>query len=335
MNPLLEALPEAQRGRLESAAMPTWTDPMLATLTDERFSSGDWIYERKLDGERCLVFHDGRSTRLFSRNRQRLDDTYPELVEAFEAQPEARFVVDGEIVAFSGGTTSFSRLQQRMRITDPQAARRSRVSVYLYVFDLLHLDGYDLSALDLRERKNTLRKLLTFDDPLRYTAHRNRDGETYYEEACRKGWEGVIAKRADSPYVHSRSRHWLKFKCVKSQEMVIGGYTDPKGEREAFGALLLGYYENGDLHYAGKVGTGFDDATLRDLGERLSDHAADACPFVECEEAAGQGVHWVEPELVGQIGFTEWTRDLKLRHPRFLGLRRDKKPTDVVRETPH
>ena len=334
MNPLLEAWSEAERGQLESAAMPTWIDPMLATLTDERFSSDDWIYERKLDGERCLVFRDGRSTRLFSRNQQRLDDTYPELVAIFEGQSEARFVVDGEIVAFSGGTTSFSRLQQRMRITDPETARKSRVSVYFYVFDLLHLDGYDLSALGLRTRKAVLRKLLRFDDPLRYTAHRNTEGEAYYEEACRRGWEGVIAKRARSPYTHSRSRDWLKFKCVKSQELVIGGYTDPKGEREAFGALLLGYYEDGDLHYAGKVGTGFDDATLQDLGERLADHASEACPFVECDEASGKGVHWVEPKLVGQIGFTEWTSDLKLRHPRFLGLRRDKKPADVVRETP-
>ena len=334
MNPLLAALSEEERDQLEKTGMPAWTQPMLATLTDERFSSEDWLFERKLDGERCLVFRDGRSARLFSRNRERLDDTYPELAEALERQPEARFIVDGEIVAFSGGTTSFARLQDRMRITDPNEARRSNVRVYFYVFDLLHLDGYDTTGLALRTRKALLRELLDFDGPLRYTAHRNTEGERYYEAACDKGWEGVIAKKADSPYVHSRSRNWLKFKCVHEQELVIAGYTDPQGEREAFGALLLGYYEDDALRYAGKVGTGFDEKTLKELGKQLVDRERDDCPFADGDEIGGKGVHWVDPELVAQIGFTEWTEDHRLRHPRYLGLRRDKQPREVVRETP-
>jgi DNA ligase D-like protein (predicted ligase) len=333
MNPLLEDLPDEERSQLRRSGMPQWTGPMLATLTDERFSSSDWLYERKLDGERCLVFRDGRSARLLSRNRKRLDDSYPELVDALEAQPDARFVADGEIVAFEGSTTSFARLQDRMRIDDPERARQSGVKVYYYLFDLLHLDGYDLTGLPLRRRKALLRRLLDFEQPLRFTVHRNGEGEAYYRQACKKGWEGIIAKRADAGYAHSRSRDWLKFKCVHEQELVIGGYTDPKGSRTGFGALLLGYYEDGELRYAGRVGTGFDERTLDELGGRLADIARDDCPFAEQDEAGGRGVHWTRPRLVAQIGFTEWTEDGRLRHPRFLGLRRDKRPREVRRES--
>ena len=334
MNSLLEDLDEPLQDRLEKTGMAGWIEPMLATLTDDRFSSEDWLFERKFDGERCLVYRDGRGARLFSRNRERLDDTYPELVDVLEGQPDARFIVDGEIVAFSGAVTSFSRLQGRMRITDPEEARESGIRVYYYVFDLLYLDGYDTTQLPLRTRKDLLRERLEFDGPLRYTTHRNTEGEKYYEEACDKGWEGLIAKKADSAYGHARSRHWLKFKCVNRQELVIAGYTAPQGEREAFGALLLGYYEDDDLVYAGKVGTGFDDETLKDLGERLAKREQEECPFEDGDAVGGKGVHWVAPELVAQIGFTEWTEDHRLRHPRFLGLRRDKKAKDVVREAP-
>jgi bifunctional non-homologous end joining protein LigD len=332
VNSLLAALSDDERSQLERSAMPQWTGPMLATLTEERFSSSDWIYERKLDGERCLVFRDGRGARLLSRNRKRLDDSYPELVDVLAAQPEARFVADGEIVAFEGSTTSFARLQDRMRIKDPDEARQSPAKVYYYLFDLLHLDGYDLTGLALRRRKAVLRKLLDFDGPLRFTTHRNGDGEAYYRQACDKGWEGIIAKRAQSGYVHSRSRDWLKFKCVHEQELVVGGYTEPSGSRSGFGALLLGYYADDRLRYAGRVGTGFDDRTLRELGERLAGLENEDCPFADEEQAAGKGVHWVQPKLVAQIGFTEWTTDGRLRHPRFLGLRRDKKPQEVRRE---
>jgi DNA ligase D-like protein (predicted ligase) len=226
------------------------------------------------------------------------------------------------VVAFAGAQTSFERLQQR---------GERPVAVFYYVFDILHLDGYDTTALPLRARKSLLRRALGFHGPVRLTPHRNRDGEALYREACRKGWEGLIAKRADSPYTHGRSRDWLKFKCSAEQELVIGGFTAPKGSRTDLGALLLGYYDGGRLRYAGKVGTGFTQATLRDLAARLEPLETDASPFAD--EVRERHVTWARPELVAQVGFSEWTRDGRLRHPRFLGLRDDKAASDVVRET--
>ncbi|MGD2111875.1 MAG: non-homologous end-joining DNA ligase [Gammaproteobacteria bacterium] len=327
-------LDRGQRERLRRTRMPAWTRPMLATLTDKRFSSPEWIFERKLDGERCLVFRRKSRLHILSRNRQDLNATYPELVEALAEQSPGHFIVDGEIVAFDGNTTSFSRLQGRLGIKQPEEARASGIKVWLYLFDLLYLDRYDTTGLALRTRKQLLRRQFDFGDPLRFTAHHNANGTHWYRRACRRGWEGLIAKRADSPYLHSRSRHWLKFKCVNRQELVIGGYTDPGGSRTGFGALLLGYYENGTLRYAGKVGTGFDRATLQDLGGKLASLERKSCPYAGTPDVAGGGVHWVKPELVAEIGFTEWTNDKRLRHPRFLGLRHDKAPRKVVREAP-
>jgi len=306
---------------------------MLATLTERRFSDPGWIFEPKFDGERCLAFRRGRRVQLLSRNRLSLNAHYPELADALQSQDSGDFVVDGEIVAFEQGRTSFARLQRRMQIRDPEQARRSGVAVFLYLFDVLHADGFDLTGLGLRHRKSVLRGLLSFGGPLRLTAHRNERGEAYWQEACRKGWEGVIAKRADAPYVHGRSGDWLKFKCVNEQEFVIGGFTDPKGSRRGFGALLVGHYEAGDLKYAGKVGTGFDDRMLESLSSQLRAIERPTAGF-SGRGLPRLGVHWVEPKLVGQVGFTEWTRDGQLRHPRFLGLREDKDPREVVRERP-
>jgi DNA ligase D-like protein (predicted ligase) len=321
------------REALEEASIPTWTSPMLATLTDDHFSHPDWIYERKLDGVRVLAFKEGVEVRLLSRNRKDQNGTYPELVEALERQ-DGNFVVDGEVVAFEGDVTSFSRLQGRMQIKDPDKARETGISVWYYLFDILHLEGYDTTGLALRDRKRLLRRALSFQDPLRWAEHRNEEGETFLEEACRKGWEGLIAKDGRSTYVQSRSTDWLKFKCVNRQELVIGGFTDPKGERVGFGALLVGYYEDGELRYAGKVGTGYDDATLEELRSRMDSLERKTPPFAGGEEISEKGVHWITPELVGEFGFTEWTGDGKLRHPRFIGLRHDKDPEDVVRERP-
>jgi len=194
-------------------------------------------------------------------------------------------------------------------------------------------DGRDTRPLPLTERKKVLGRLLAFRDPLRFTEHRTGDGQAYYAQACRDGWEGLIAKRADAPYQGGRSRNWLKFKCENAQEFVIGGYTDPQRSRIGFGALLLGHYEAGDLVYAGKVGTGFDAATLRSLHARLARLEQDR-PAFSRGKPPGRGVHWVRPELVAEVGFTEWTDDGLLRHPRFQGLRADKKPADVAREVP-
>jgi bifunctional non-homologous end joining protein LigD len=187
-------------------------------------------------------------------------------------------------------------------------------------------------GLPLTERKRLLRDALERHDGVRLTPHRVRDGEAFYAEACRKGWEGLIAKRADSVYSASRSKDWLKFKCDKGQELVIGGFTAPKGARAEFGALLVGHNDGGALRYAGKVGTGFDDATLRDLGSRMRELAREDPPFADAETIRERDVTWVEPELVAQIGFTEWTTAGRLRHPRFLGLRFDKPAAKVVRE---
>jgi bifunctional non-homologous end joining protein LigD len=324
----------AQRSQSARPAQPAWLDPQLATLTQDRFSDPAWIFERKLDGERCLTFRDGQRLRLMTRNQLEVTTTYPELADALRAQQAHDFIIDGEVVAFDGNQTRFARLQRRLGIRNPGPELRAEVPVYYYIFDLLWADGRDIRPLPLRERKRLLRGLLSFDDPLRFTEHRDADGEAYWREACAQGWEGVVAKRADAPYQPGRSRDWLKFKCENAQEFIIGGYTDPKGSRTGFGALLLGYYDrDGKLTYAGKVGTGFDRRTLTSLHETLAATERDRPPFERGVLPRSQ-VHWVEPRLVGQVAFTEWTADGQLRHPRFQGLRRDKDPADVVRETP-
>ena len=328
----LADLPGPVYARLHDEPVPDWRAPTLATLTDERFSDPQWIFERKFDGMRCVAFRDGDQVRLLSRNRQPLNGTYPELVDALAAQRTSRFVVDGEVVAFQGRRTSFARLQGRLGITKPEEARASRIRIFYYLFDLMHLDGKSTVDIPLQWRKRLLRSAISFDDPLRNTAHRVGDGISAYQAACKRGDEGVIAKRADSPYDGGRSKNWLKFKCVRDQEFVVGGYTSPQGSRIGLGALLLGYYDGRDLVYAGKVGTGFDDATLRSLHERLAPIEVATPPFTR-GLGRESGARWVRPELVAQIGFTEWTRDGKLRHPRYQGLRIDKSPDEVVRET--
>ena len=298
---------------------------MKAVLWDEPFSDPDWIFERKLDGVRCIAHRDGNGVRLVSRTDRSMNGDYPELVEALQAEPCDDYVIDGEVVAFdSRGITSFSRLQRR---------HRERVAIFYYVFDLLRLGREDVRELPLRERKAILRQALRFEGQVRFSPHRNEHGEQLFRDACRKGLEGLMAKRADSPYRATRSSDWRKLKCHAEQELVIGGYTAPQGSRTDFGALLVGYFEDGRLSYAGKVGTGFDRATLRELGARLRKLERDDPPFVDVHPIP-RGTHWVEPELVGQIAFTEWTRDGRLRHPRYLGLRTDKPAADVVRERP-
>src|SRR5258708_24167185 len=206
---------------------PDWLDPELATLTAERFSDAAWIFERKFDGERCLAFRGGQQLRLMTRNQQQVTSTYPEIADALRAQPASDFIVDGEVVAFDGDQTSFSRLQRRLGVRDPGPALRAEVPVYLYVFDVLWADGRDVRPVPLRERKQLLRGLLSFRDPLRFTEHRDADGEAYWREACGKGWEGIIAKRADSPHPPPRPPGWLKFKYENRQEVVIAAPTPP------------------------------------------------------------------------------------------------------------
>ena len=317
-----------------SGAQPDWVDPELATLTRDRFSDPAWIYERKFDGERCLAYRDGSQLRLMTRNHQQVNSTYPELDEALGAQAATDFIVDGEVVAFTGRATSFAQLQQRLGQRHPGQELLRRVPVYYYLFDIMYADGRDVRDLPLRERKRILRDVIAFAGPLRFATHRNRNGEAYYVQACRWGWEGLIAKRAEAPYRAGRGHDWLKFKCLNGQEFVIGGYTDPQGSRHGFGALLLGYYDDkGQLVYAGKVGTGFTEATLASLQGTLTGLGRETPAFAR-GRLPRSGVHWVEPTLVGQVGFSEWTTAGELRHPRYQGLRRDKDPASVVRERP-
>jgi bifunctional non-homologous end joining protein LigD len=310
-----------ERALLKPATRPDKVTPMKAVLTDDRFSDPQWIYERKLDGIRCIAIKAEQRVRLLSRNDLSLNARFPEVVQALEADSATDFVLDGEVVAFAGSQTSFARLQQR---------GERPVAVFYYVFDVLYLAGHDVTALPLRARKALLRRALGFHGPVRLAPHRNRDGEALFREACRKGWEGLIAKRADGPYVRGRSRDWLKFKCAAEQELVIGGYTAPRGSRTDLGALLLGYYQDARLRYAGKVGTGFNRAELARLAGLLAPLRRDETPFAD--EVRERNVTWVEPSLVAEIGFSEWTRDGRLRHPRYLGLRDDKAASEVVRE---
>lgn len=326
----LSELDQKYRQRLVRDKVPAHRECMLATLSARKFDRPDWLYERKLDGVRILGFRDGDQVRLESRNQKDRSSTWPELVEALAGQTQDRFVVDGEIVAFEGSVTSFSKLQGRMQIRDEQAARESGIRVWLYIFDLLHLDGFDLRKLPLRARKSLLKRALDWREPLRFTVHINENGVSYWRDACEKGWEGVMAKDASSEYVGRRSDRWLKFKCVNQQEFVIGGYTDPEGSRQYFGALLIGYYEGEKLLYAGRVGTGFSDELLENLGRKLAARSRETSPFAD--DVNGRHVHFVRPTLVGEVGFTEWTEDGRLRHPRFLGIREDKPPKDVARE---
>jgi bifunctional non-homologous end joining protein LigD len=306
---------------------------MLATLTETLPTQGKWVYEPKLDGVRALVYGSEGAVRMYSRNRKPLNDAYPELVEALEPAVRGDAVLDGEIVAFDteGKETSFARLQQRMQLRDPVRARRSQVPVYLYLFDCLFYEGVDLRGMPLIDRKAVLRDVVWYDDPIRFTPHRTTGSAAMLRDACARGAEGIIAKRADARYVSARSTDWLKLKCVRQQELVIGGYTAPQGSRERLGALLVGYYDGKSLRYAGKVGTGYDRRTLEFLHDRLVPLHRAASPFSDGPAPAGE-VQWVAPKLVAQIGFSEWTSAGLLRHPRFLGLREDKSPREVRRE---
>ncbi len=332
MSDPLDGLSDEERERAEKSEMPDWTGPMLAKLTHDPFSDDGWMYERKLDGERVVCFvGPAGGVRLMSRNREMLNDSYPEVERALEGQAPRGCVLDGEVVAFGpDGTSDFQRLQPRMQAGSREEAESEAVGVFYYLFDCMYLHGHDVTGCSLRGRKGLLRRALDWSDPLRLTPHRNGSGMELYREACRKGWEGVIAKRAASTYVSGRSGDWLKFKCVHRQELVIGGYTEPRGERTGFGALLLGFYEGGELVYAGKVGTGFDEETLEMLSGRLEEMERGTPPFRRDPEE--EGAHYVTPRLVCEVAFTEWTSDSMLRHPAYKGLRRDKEPEDVTRE---
>ena len=292
--------------------LPSWLEPMAATLTAERFIDPAWTFERKLDGIRLLAYKDGTDVRLWSRNRLSLTGGYPGVARAIGELPLKSAILDGEATGAWGrqGTADY------------------------HVFDVLWLNGRDVTSLPLDARRELL-GTIPFQLPIaRVVPLDSLDDHAPWERACREGWEGVIAKRRDSPYEHRRSKHWLKMKCEASQELVIGGFTEPRGERVGLGALLLGYFEKDDFVFAGKVGTGFNNALLISLRTRLDRIGLPRSPFTKSTGLPRLGAHWVRPEVVVQVAFTEWTVHGKLRHPRLLGLRADKSAREVIRERP-
>lgn len=333
MNSLLKKLPLDIQKNLKEKKMLSFEKPMLATLTKDYFSNSDWVFERKFDGERCFIYKNNNKVFLKSRNNKKLDATYPEIVQAAQNLKVNQIILDGEIVAFHGNETSFEKLQSRLGLKDSKKALETGVQVYIYVFDILYLDGYDLTNLPWQYRKSILQKSILFQDPIRYTEHQNNDGLKFFKTACSKHWEGLIAKQKNAPYSHARSTDWLKFKCIQDQELVIAGYTLPQRSRIGFGALLLGYYKNEKLIFAGKVGTGFSDEFLTMFIKKLQ--AIETTKnYFSSSIMAGPKTRFVIPKYVAQIGFENWTKRNILRQPRFQGLRYDKKPKDVVLELP-
>jgi bifunctional non-homologous end joining protein LigD len=287
---------------MAKTSMPEWLEPMAATLTEERFAGDDWLFERKFDGIRLIAYKRGRDVTLYSRNR--LPQTIPGIESAIAAMPEKELILDGEVTW-------------------------DRHSGY-HVFDILWRNGESTTDVPLEERRALL-KTLTFSGPLhRVSLLADREP---WERARQEGWEGVIAKRRGSPYEHRRSKHWLKMKIEASQELIVGGFTDPQGARVGLGALLVGYYQGEDLVFAGKIGTGFDTKLLLDLRKRLDALEIPTTPFTIAKGLPKLRAHWVKPSIVVQVSFIEWTGNNKLRHPRLIGVRFDKSPREVVRES--
>lgn len=317
-------------------AQPSFVKPMLATLTKNYFSDKNWFYEHKFDGERCLAFKKNGVVKLMSRNRRNINAEYPELVEALTRQKADNFIIDGEIVAHAKqGQSDFELLQGRINLRDLEDVQHKQkaIKINYCIFDLIYTDGSDTRHLPLYARKELLKKLLVYKKPLVYTTHKVGNGIPFFKKACKLHWEGLIAKDKNSTYVSRRSTSWLKFKCIMQQELVIGGYTEPRGSRSDFGALLVGYYKGDKLFFAGKVGTGFDQETLSMLGKKLRKIPATKCPFTNYT-GTERAIHWVKPLLVAEFEFAEWTASKRLRVGRYKGLRTDKKARDVVRETP-
>jgi len=327
----------APRGEVIARGQPF----TLATLAERPFSDPAWLFEIKYDGVRVLASRRGNRVELYGRSGQDTTSRYPEVVRALRTLPVESFVIDGEIVALDdAGRSSFQRLQPRMALTDPRESERlaiQRPALGVF-FDCLMLDDRDLRKLPLVDRKECLRLLVPSLGAVRYGDHVMEDGEAFFEVASEQRLEGMVAKRARSVYSGARTRDWIKIKCQRRQEFVIGGYTDPQGSRGHFGALHLGVYDGPvtapRLVYVSKVGTGFDDARLAAIAERLRALERKTSPFEGGAIPAGRGHHWVEPRLVAEVRFTDWTDDGGLRHPTFIGLRDDKKPLECRRDEP-
>ena len=322
------AVAEAQIAISGNDPMPSVVTPMLATLADKPFSDPHWLFELKWDGYRGLAFIEKDSFRFVSRNNQSLIGRFPQ-AEAIPGAIDAETaILDGEMVAVtSDGKPSFQLLQNAARGLPHEA------QLVYYVFDLLYLNGVDLCKRPLTERKQLLRSIVRQSNFVKYSDHVVEKGEAFFEQVSSSGLEGMVAKRMDSPYLQKRTSLWLKVKAIKQQEFVIGGYTRPRGSRQCFGSLIVGVYEGDQLHFAGQVGGGFDDATLRQVCDMLQPLRTDQNPFVDAPKT-NEPATWVRPELVCEAKFAEWTNENYLRQPIFLGMRPDKPPQEVVREQP-
>jgi bifunctional non-homologous end joining protein LigD len=316
---------------------------MLATLIDEPFDNDDWLYEVKWDGYRAIAFLDGKSVRLVSRNQNDLTAAYPELHDIPKSLKASTAILDGEIVALDEeGRSSFGLMQQRTGVGEGgRRIRRTRddIPIAYYAFDLLYVDGYDLMNVDLEQRKQLLKEIFSPNELLHYSDHYPGQGTALFQAAAQRGLEGIIAKHRTSCYEQKRSREWLKIKIVRRQECVIGGFTDPRGSRENFGSLVLGLYDDqGRLIPVGQAGSGFTEQTHEDMWKRLKPLETTHNPFFGKVES-DRKVHYVKPELVAEIKFTEWTHEgqsggVKMRAPVFEGLRLDKKARECKFERP-
>jgi bifunctional non-homologous end joining protein LigD len=313
----------------KKSPLPVFAEPMLATLTDEAFDNPDWVFESKFDGWRALARVDADGVHLISRNRHSLDPMFPELLTA-EGLGARSCLIDGEIVALDDeGTPRFQLLQNRLKGKGSDGPGR----IIFYAFDLIHLDGYDLTPCTLLERKAMLQRILPKGGAWRYSEHFAARGKEIFRKAVKLGLEGVVAKRADSPYRGGRGPDWLKIKTKLRQEIVIGGYTEPRRSRILFGSLVAGLYRDGKLHFVGHVGGGFNAKLLKEVYGFMRPHETKKCPFAQVPKT-NEKVCWVEPKLVAEVEFAEWTGDGRMRQPIFMGLRPDKDPKSCVRETP-
>src|SRR5436309_3115783 len=308
-------------------------EPMLAETREQPFTKAGWLFELKLDGYRIRAAREDGEARLVTRNGHDIAAAFPELARAVAALPYDDVVLDTELVVpDEAGHPSFQRLQNRAKLTGSLEVRRAAVETpaLLYVFDLLGFEGYDVRPLPLVKRKAILQRVLPHAGPLRYLEHFEKDGEALYQQVVKMGLEGIVAKQADSPYRAGRSAHWLKIRADRSDDFVVVGFTRPKGSRSGFGALDLGAYEDGKLVYAGRAGSGFTAAQLKDVSAAL-ERSVQAQPAFEGPVPPDKGHTWVEPSLVVEVRYKEWTNEGLLRQPVFLHFRDDKKPTDCVK----
>jgi bifunctional non-homologous end joining protein LigD len=311
-----------------AARMPAEIRPMLATLVDDPFSDPQWIFETKWDGFRAICFISGGKARFVSRNQIEMTPQYPELYHVPKQITARQAILDGEIVALDEqGMPRFQLLQPRVGRKSGVEALRGKGQIVYFVFDLLYADGYDLRNCTVVERKAKLAEVLRPSSFIKLSEHVEGDGEAFFREIEKFHLEGMIAKRATSKYLPKRSTDWLKVKTIMRSEVVVGGYTQPRGTRSYFGALVCGLYRDDKLHYVAHVGGGFNERKLASIYKLMQPLKTAKSPFVDAPKT-NEPVQWIKPRLVTEVKFSEWTADHRLRHPVFVGLRDDKAPRD-------